>query len=400
MCRINMTLPSLLPVYERHNIDFSHGKGVHLYSKTGKEYLDFFAGYAALAFGHCHPKLVTALTEQAQKLWHISNRYKLTNTSNLAERLIKLSNFAATAFFANSGAEAVECMLKIALYYQNAQGKSHKHRIITAEGGFHGRTLACSVAGGKHKMSGCETPIHFFDQVPFNDIKALTNAITSSTAAILLEPIQGEGGIRPHSKEYLQQVRKLCNQKDILLLFDEVQCGMGRTGHLFAFDYFEVTPDLVSLGKGLGSGIPISACLSSEKAAACMTIGMHGSTYGGNPLAVAVSNAVLDMMLEPKFLEHVREASVYLRHQLEQLAQKYFEVIQKITGAGLMLGIKFKDDVDLDVFEQYCHDEGLLLIKSSNNVMRVTPALIIEKQHCDQGCNKLERAINMLIQLK
>lgn len=386
----------LLPVYERLNIDFSYGNGVYIYDTNGNEYLDFFAGYAALAFGHCHPKLVAALTAQASKLWHVSNRYKLSSTVHLAEELIKLSGFAETVFFANSGAEAVECMLKIALYYFNAQDKNHKHRIITVEGSFHGRTLACSVAAGKHKMPGCEIPIHFFDRVPFNKINELKDAITPSTAAILLEPIQGEGGIRPHSKEYLSQVREICNTNDILLLFDEVQCGMGRTGQLFAYNYYGIKPDLVSLGKALGSGIPISACLATAKTASCMKVSMHGSTYGGNPLSVAVSTAVLEMMKEQHFLEHIKEVSVYLRHKLEQLAQKYFNIIQRITGIGLMLGIKLKEEVNIDLFEQYCHEEGLLLIKSSNNVMRVTPPLIVEKNHCDKGCEMIEKVLSKI----
>jgi acetylornithine/N-succinyldiaminopimelate aminotransferase len=385
----------ILPLYERADIDFTHGKGMCLYSKEGKEYLDMASGYAALSLGHCHPRMVETLKNQAEKLWHLSNRYKIPGMYEYCKKLTDVS-FADTVFLANSGAEAVECMMKMARRHFNAKGKKNKFRIIVAEGAFHGRTLACATAGGQPKIKGFEPPVEGFDIVPFNDFEALRKAVTKDTAGIMLEPIQGEGGMRAHSKEYIHNVRRLCDDKGILLMFDEVQCGMGRTGHLFAYEYYDVKPDIIALGKGIGSGYPLSACLATEEVGKSMFEGSHGSTFGGNPIAVALGRVVLDELLSAGFLDHVNSVSKYLKSKLETLAHQYPEMIEEVTGVGLMTGVKLKTKYCVDSFSDLCRDNCLLSIPASGNVMRITPPLILEEKHVDEAIGKFEKSLKKL----
>lgn len=385
----------ILPLYERADLDFSHGEGVYLYTTDGKKYLDFASGYAALALGHCHPKMVEAIQMQSKKLWHLSNRYKIPGMYEYCKRLID-NSFADTMFMANSGAEAVECMIKMTRRYFNAKGELNRYHIITLEGAFHGRTLACATAGSSEKIKGFEPPVEGFDRVPFNDIEALKKAITKDTAGIMIELIQGEGGMRPLSNEYVKELRAICDKEGILLLIDEVQSGMGRTGDLFAYATYGIKPDLVALGKGLGSGYPVSACLATEAVGSAMKSGSHGSTFGGNPIAIAVGNVVLDVILEKGFLDNVKEVSKYLKEQLDKLASKYPQYIEEITGIGLMVGIKLRKTVDVDYFTILCRDNAILSIPASGNVMRLTPPLIINNQHVDEAMDCFTKALDQL----
>jgi acetylornithine/N-succinyldiaminopimelate aminotransferase len=385
----------ILPLYERADLDFSHGEGVYLYTTDGKRYLDFASGYAALALGHCHPKMVEAIQMQSKKLWHLSNRYKIPGMYEYCKKLID-NSFADTMFMANSGAEAVECMIKMTRRYFNEKGQLNRYHIITLEGAFHGRTLACATAGSAEKIKGFEPPVEGFDRVPFNDIEALKKAITKDTAGIMIELIQGEGGMRPLSDEYVKELRAICDKEGILLLIDEVQSGMGRTGDLFAYATYGVKPDLVALGKGLGSGYPVSACLATEEVGKAMKSGSHGSTFGGNPMAIAVGNVVLDVMLERGFLDGVKLVSNYLKEELEKLAVKYPKYIECITGKGLMLGIKFRKDVEVEYFTNLCRDNLILSIPASGNVMRLTPPLIIDNKHVDEAISCLSKALDQL----
>ncbi|MFI4983647.1 MAG: aspartate aminotransferase family protein [Rickettsiales bacterium] len=382
----------ILPLYDRANIDFTHGKGMYLYDKSNKKYIDFAAGYAAMAFGHCHPKLVETIQQQAEKLWHISNRFKIPGLYEYSKRLCD-NTFADTAFIANSGAEAVECMIKMCRRYFNEQGKKDKFHIITFEGAFHGRTLATASAGAAEKIIGFEPAVQGFHRVPFQDLNAIKKAINKNTAGILFEPIQGEGGMHAHDEQFVKDLRALCDQEDILLLADEIQCGMGRTGWLTACQMYGIKPDLMALGKGLGSGYPISACLATERVGKAMKSGTHGSTFGGNPMAVAIGTTVLDEMLAPEFLPRVKEISKYLRDKLDILAGTHPLYIDEIRGSGLMMGIKFKPAIDNYKFTDLCVEHGLLTIPASDNVIRLTPPLIIEREHIDEGLEIIHNAI-------
>jgi acetylornithine/N-succinyldiaminopimelate aminotransferase len=385
----------ILPLYERTDINFSHGIGVYLYAINGKKYLDFASGYAANSLGHCHPKMMDALLKQAGKFWHLSNRYKIPGMYEYC-KMITDNSFADTLFLANSGAEAVECMIKMARSYFHSQGKHNKYRIITFDGAFHGRTLACATAGSEEKIKGFEPPVEGFDKVKWGDITAVEKAITDKTAGIMIEPIQGEGGMRAATPDFMKALERLCKKYNILLMLDEVQCGMGRTGYLFAYEMYGIKPDLVALGKGLGCGFPISACLATEKVGKAMKPHSHGSTFGGNPLAVAVGSTVFEIICNKDFLKHVRDISQYLKNKLDNLAMKYPEYIDEITGKGLMLGIKFKDQFEIEKVSTYFMDEGLLSMQASNNVMRLTPPLIIEEEHCNEAIEAMERAIKKL----
>lgn len=390
-----MTLSPILPLYERADIEFTHGQGVYLFDNKGKKYLDFASGYAANSLGHCHPDLIEALTKQANKFWHLSNRYRIPGMLEYCQKIVD-NSFADTLFIANSGAEAVECMIKMARRYFNAKGQKNKYRLITLEGAFHGRTLACATAGSAEKIKGFEPAVDGFDRVPFHDMDAIKAAIGSSTAGIMIEPIQGEGGMREHSDEFMKELRKVCDKAGILLLLDEIQCGMGRTGFLFAHEMYGIKPDLCALGKGIGGGFPVSACLATAKVGKAMQSGTHGSTFGGNPLAIAVADTVWDIIADKEFLANVRSVSKYLREKLEKLAKDNSKYIEAITGRGLMLGIKFRKDYDVDFITNLSREELLLSIPASNNVLRLTPPLIITEKHCDEAIKKLENAIAKL----
>jgi acetylornithine/N-succinyldiaminopimelate aminotransferase len=380
----------VLPTYNRAPLAFERGEGAYIYSTDGTRYLDFGAGIAVSSLGHAHPHLVSALTAQAQKLWHTSNLYQIPAQERLARRLVECT-FADTVFFTNSGAEAIECSIKMARRYHWGQGAPERHRFITFEGAFHGRTLATIAAGGQPKyLEGFAPHMPGFDQVPFDDERALAQAITAETAAILIEPIQGEGGIRPLAPERLRELRALCDRHGILLILDEVQCGIGRTGRLFAHEWAGITPDIMAIAKGIGGGFPVGACLATEKAAAAMTIATHGSTFGGNPLAMAVANAVLDIVLADGFLDRVRSSSLLLSQKLARLKDEHPSIIEEVRGRGLMLGLKVRPKNN--DFVSSCHDQKLLAIAAGDNVVRLLPPLIVTAAEIDEAVERLEAA--------
>ena len=380
----------VLPTYARAQVAFDRGEGVRVFTPEGEEYLDFGAGVAVTSCGHAHPRLVKALTDQAQRIWHTSNLYQMPGQEMLAQRLTE-ATFADTVFFTNSGAEALECSIKMARKYHAAQGHPEKFRLITFEGAFHGRTLATIAAGGQAKyIEGFGPKVDGFDQVPFGDIEAVKAAITEATAGMLIEPIQGEGGIRPVPNEFLRALRSLCDEHGLLLLFDEVQCGIGRTGKLFAHEWAGVTPDIMAIAKGIGGGFPLGACLATENAAQGMTAGTHGSTFGGNPLATAVGNAVLDVVMAPGFLEGVQDRSLYLKQKLAALKDAHPTVIEDIRGFGLMMGIKCK--VPNTELQAAAMDEHLLTIGAGDNVVRLLPPLVVADSDIDDAIGRLDRA--------
>lgn len=383
-------IPSVLPTYAREDLAFMRGEGVWLFDETGTRYLDFAAGIAVNALGHAHPALVAALTEQAAKLWHTSNLYRVPGQERLARRLVEAS-FADTVFFGNSGVEAIECSIKMARRYHYARGEGHRFRTITFEGAFHGRTLAAIAAGGQPKyLEGFGPKADGFDQVAFGDLAAVRAAITPATAAILIEPIQGEGGIRPAAPEYLRGLRRLCDEHGLLLIFDEVQTGVGRTGKLFAYERAGVEPDIMAIAKGIGGGFPLGACLASERAASVMTVGSHASTFGGNPLAMAVGNAVLDVVLAPDFLPRVERVANFARQQLAALPAEFPRVFEDVRGEGLMLGLKL--NVPNTEFVKALRDRHLLAVGAGGNVVRLLPPLIVEDEHVREAVRILGEA--------
>ncbi len=384
----------VLPTYARANISFERGEGVRVYTAEGEEYLDFGAGVAVTSCGHAHPHLVEALTGQARKIWHTSNLYQMPGQEKLAKRLIE-ATFADTVFFTNSGAEALECAIKMTRKFQAAGGHPEKFRIITFEGAFHGRTLATLAAGGQAKyLEGFGPKVDGFDQVPFDDHEALKAAIGPATAGILIEPVQGEGGIRPVPAQWLKDLRELCDQHGLLLVFDEVQCGIGRTGKLFAHEWAGVTPDIMAIAKGIGGGFPLGACLATERAAVGMTAGSHGSTFGGNPLATAVGNAVLDVVLAKGFLESVRQRALSLKQRLAQLKDEHPAIIEEIRGVGLMMGIKCK--VPNTGLQAAAMDQHLLTIGAGDNVLRLLPPLIVTDADISEAVRRLDAACRNL----
>jgi acetylornithine/N-succinyldiaminopimelate aminotransferase len=384
----------LYDTYARAPMRFERGEGVWLITEDGERYLDFAAGVAVNSLGHAHPHLVEALKAQAEKLWHTSNLYQSPGQEKLSRRLCD-NTFADKVFFTNSGAEALECAIKTARRYHYAKGNPEKFHIITFEGAFHGRTIATIAAGGQQKyIDGFGPKAAGFDQVPFEDMDALKAAITDATAAILLEPIQGEGGLRSFSAEFLRAVRTLCDEHGLLLIFDEVQCGVGRTGARFAYQKIGVTPDIMAVAKGIGGGFPMGACLATAEAAAGMVAGTHGSTYGGNPLAMAVGNAVLDVVLADGFLAHVRDVALTFRQGLASLKDRYPDVIEDIRGEGLMIGIKAKvAAVDL---LQAIRSEKLLGVMAGDNVIRLLPPLVTTAEEAREGLHRLEKAAETL----
>jgi acetylornithine/N-succinyldiaminopimelate aminotransferase len=378
-----------MPTYARADIAFEKGEGAYLFGNDGRRYLDFGSGIAVTALGHCHPHLVKALTEQAQKVWHTSNLYRIPAGERLAERLVA-NSFADTVFFTNSGAESNECAIKIARKYQHDTGHPERYRVITCGGAFHGRTLATIAAGRQEKhLKGFDPIVDGFDQVAFGNLNELRAAITGETAAILVEPIQGEGGIRPATLDYLRRLRQVADEFGLLLIFDEVQCGMGRTGKLFAHEWAGIAPDVMPLAKGLGSGFPLGACLATEKAAIGMTAGTHGSTFGGNPLAMAVANAVLDVMLSDGFLARVERMGKLLWQRLGEVVARHPKIFAELRGANLMLGIKCVVPAG-DVVGRL-RAAGLLTVSAGDNVVRVLPPLIVEETHVNEGVAIIDR---------
>ena len=381
---------SLLPAFARSELAFARGEGVRLFTEDGTSYLDFAAGIAVNSLGHCHPHLVEALKKQAETLWHVSNMYRIGEQERLGQRLVE-ATFADYAFFTNSGAEACEAAIKMARKYQSTKGAPERYRIITFEGAFHGRTLATIAAGGQAKyLEGFGPKVDGFDQVPFGDHEALKAAIGPNTGAILIEPIQGEGGVRPVPPQCLKGLRALCDEHGLLLIFDEVQTGIGRTGRLFAYEWASVTPDIMAIAKGIGGGFPIGACLSTKEAAIGMTPGTHGTTFGGNPLACAVGNAVLDVVLAPGFLEHVSDVAGYAKQKLAALKDSHPRIIETVRGDGLMIGIKIVPPVGDMV--QSLRNRHLLTASAGENTLRLLPPLVVTRADVDEAVDLIEQA--------
>jgi acetylornithine/N-succinyldiaminopimelate aminotransferase len=383
-------MPMLVPTYARSELSFARGEGAYLFTASGERYLDFASGVAVTALGHAHPHLVHSLTEQAKKLWHVSNLHRIPEQERLAERLCAVT-FADMAFFANSGAEAVECAIKAARRYHFKAGAPERYRLITFEGAFHGRTLATIAAGGQAKhLEGFGPPVDGFDQVATLDMAAVEAAIGERTAGILIEPIMGEGGMREVPWRFLQDLRALADSKGILLLLDEVQSGMGRTGRLFAHQWAGITPDIMATAKGLGGGFPVGACLMTGRVGSALTAGSHGSTFGGNPLAMAVANAVLDVVLAEGFLDRVTKMGLRLKQRLAALADEHDAIIENVRGQGLMLGLKCR--VPNQKLLEALRAEKLLTVQAGDNVVRFLPPLIVTEAEIDLACAKLDVA--------
>ncbi|WP_295733069.1 aspartate aminotransferase family protein [uncultured Bartonella sp.] len=389
-----MTQNNAQPLYDtfaRIGLRFTRGNGAWLISDNGERYLDFTSGIAVNALGHNHPKLVKAVEEQANKLWHVSNLFQSPEQEKVAERLCA-NSFANKVFFCNSGAEAIECAIKTARRYQYVSGHPERYEIITFEGAFHGRTLATLAAGGQQKyLEGFGPKAQGFIQVPFDDEKALRAAIGEKTAALLIEPIQGESGLRPVPKEFMQLLRRICDENSLLFIVDEVQTGMGRTGKLFAYQWSNIEPDIMALAKGLGGGFPIGACLATKEAAKGMTPGTHGSTFGGNLLAMAAANAVLDVMLADGFLDHVNAMANLFKQGLASIIDRFPDVVQSIRGIGLLTGLKcVVPNVELIAAMR---DEKLLTVGAGNNVIRLLPPLIVTEDEIRDGLHRIEKAV-------
>lgn len=382
-------IPAVMRTYDRFNVAFERGEGAWLYSTDGRRFLDFGGGVAVTVLGHCHPHLVDALTAQARRLWHCSNLYRIPEQERLAERLVAAC-FADAAFFCNSGAEAIECGLKLTRKYQHVvAGAPERYRVITCSGAFHGRTLATIAAGGSPKyLEGFEPKVDGFDHAPFGDLDAVRAAIGPATAGILVEPVQGEGGIHPAAAGFLAGLRDLADTHGLVLFFDEVQCGMGRTGRLFAHQWADIAPDVMAVAKGLGGGFPVGACLASARIADAFAPGSHGSTFGGNPLAMTVANAVLDVIDNPAFLEHVRAMAADLLGRIRSLAARFPGVIAEVRGLGLMLGLKCV--VENRALVDGLFGRGLLSIPAGDNVVRLLPPLIIGEREVEEACGIIE----------
>jgi len=385
-----------LPTYARVDLAFERGEGAWLFTTEGDRYLDFTSGVAVNALGHAHPALVKALTEQAHKLWHVSNLYRIPEGEKLADRLCALT-FADTVFFQNSGAEAIECAIKMARKYQSASGKPGRYRIITFEGAFHGRTLAALAATGNKKyLDGFGPPMPGFDQVPYADLDAVKKAIGPETAAILIEPVMGEGGVRVVPHTFLRALRKLCDDNGLLLIFDEIQTGVGRTGDLFAYQHTGVTPDIMTVAKALGGGFPVGACLATTEASKGMTAGTHGSTFGGNPLAMAVGNAVLDIVATDSFLDRVKQNALVFKQRLAELKDRHASVLAEVRGEGLLIGLRMVPPVSEMVDE--LRAEKMITVAAGDNVVRLLPPLIIGENEISEAIARIDRACTRLAQ--
>ncbi|MFZ2983211.1 MAG: aspartate aminotransferase family protein [Sphingobium sp.] len=385
-----MSITPLMPVYPRCYVRPVRGEGCYLIGERGERYLDFASGIAVNLLGHGHPVLTKAIADQAATLMHVSNLYGSPQGEAFAKRLVD-TTFADTMFFTNSGAEAVECAIKTARRYHYSNGNPHKHKIISFDNAFHGRTLGTISATSQPKMrDGFEPLLPGFTVVPFNDLDAAKAQIDDNTAGFLLEPIQGEGGVTAATQEFLKGLRALCDEHGLLLILDEVQCGYGRTGTFFAHEQYGLTPDIMAVAKGIGGGFPMGACLATEEAAKGMVIGTHGSTYGGNPLAMAAGSAVLDVVMEPAFLEHVKAMGSRLRSALEQMIPNHDEMFEEVRGMGLMLGLKLKDGFEARGFVAHLRDNhGLLTVAAGQNVVRILPPLVIEESHISECVERL-----------
>jgi acetylornithine/N-succinyldiaminopimelate aminotransferase len=390
-----MSGSALFETFARAPLAFERGEGSWLVTGDGERYLDFAGGIAVNSLGHGHPHLVAALTEQAAKLWHVSNLYEIPGQRRLGERLVE-ATFADKVFFTNSGAEALECAIKTARRYQYVKGSPERFRVVTFEGAFHGRTLATIAAGGQQKyLEGFGPKVDGFDQVPFGDEAALEKAIGPETAAILIEPVQGEGGIRPATTAFLKRLRELCDRHGLLLVYDEVQCGIGRTGRLFAYEWSGVAPDIMAIAKGIGGGFPMGACLATDAAAAGMTPGVHGTTFGGNPLAMAVGNAVLDVVLADGFLDEVSRKALLLKQGLAAIADEFPSAIEEIRGVGLMLGVKCR--LPNAAVNMSLREHKLLAVPAGDNVLRLLPPLTVTDDEIREALKRVRDGVRDLV---
>jgi acetylornithine/N-succinyldiaminopimelate aminotransferase len=381
---------AIVPVYAKADIAFDRGEGCWLISTTGERYLDFGAGIAVASLGYSHPHLVEALTRQGAKLWHSSNLFQIPEGERLARRLVE-ATFADLVFFSNSGAEANEAAIKMARKRHSVGGHPERYRFITFEGAFHGRTLATIAAGGQAKyLEGFGPRVEGFDQIALTDIDAVERAIGPETGAVLIEPIMGEGGVRVVPPAFLRGLRALCDEHGLLLVLDEIQTGVGRTGRLFAHEYSGITPDIMTIAKGIGGGFPMGACLATADAAKGFTTGVHGTTFGGNPLAMAIGNAVLDVILAPGFIERIARLGLWLRQRLAELKDRHGQIIEEVRGEGLMIGLKVK--VPNTDFAAAARDERLLTIPAGDNVVRLVPPLIISEEELAEGVDRLDVA--------
>lgn len=383
---------ALMQNYGTRELKFERGEGSYLFTKDGERYLDFGMGIAVNCLGHCNPKLVNALTDQASRLWHTSNLYNIEPGEQLANKLVS-STFADRVFFCNSGTEAIECGFKAIRRYFHSKGLGHKNRILSMSGAFHGRSLAA--------IASAANPVHCegflvgdpgFDQAEFGNFESLLSKVNENTAGIIIEPIQGEGGINVAGLEYLKAVRELCDSHNILLMFDEVQCGIARTGSLYAYQQLGVDPDLLATAKGLGGGFPIGACLATEQVASALIAGSHGSTFGGNPLATAVGNAVMDTLNDADFLRNVSELGNYFKAELQKLVQRYPLLLSEVRGLGLMLGLYCLTDAGKLIAR--LQDQKLLVVKAGRNSVRLLPALNVSKQEIDSAVEIIGKALS------
>lgn len=390
-----MSGSALYETFARAPLAFERGEGSWLVAGDGERYLDFAGGIAVNSLGHGHPHLVAALTEQAAKLWHVSNLYEIPGQRRLGERLVE-ATFADKVFFTNSGAEALECAIKTARRCHYVNGNAERFRTITFEGAFHGRTLATIAAGGQQKyLEGFGPKVEGFDQVPFGDEAAVEKAIGPETAAILIEPVQGEGGIRPASTAFLKRLRELCDRHGLLLIYDEVQCGIGRTGKLFAYEWSGVAPDIMAIAKGIGGGFPMGACLATDAAAVGMTPGVHGTTFGGNPLAMAVGNAVLDVVLADGFLDEVSRKALLLKQGLAAIADEFPAAIEEIRGIGLMLGVRCR--LPNAAVNMALREEKLLAVPAGDNVLRLLPPLTVTDDEIREALRRIRDGVRGLV---
>ncbi len=382
-------MTATMPTYARAPLSFERGEGAYLFGADGRRYLDFAAGIAVDSLGHAHPHLVAALTEQAQRLWHVSNLYEIPQQARYAERLIA-ATFADAAFFCNSGAEAIECAIKVARRYHAENGRPERYRTITVQGAFHGRTLATIAAGGNPKYTeGFGPAVDGFDQVAFGNLNELRAAVGGETAAIMIEPVQGEGGIRPMDAGYLRGLRQAADEFGLLLIYDEIQTGFGRTGKLFAHEWSGVAPDIMAVAKGIAGGFPCGACLATNRVSDAMSPGIHGTTFGGNPLAMAVANATLDVLLADGFLANVVAMSERLKQRLTEITAAHPGILAEVRGIGLMLGLRLAEGHTNTDFAARLREQGLLCVPAGENVVRLVPPLIIGPVEVDAAAEMI-----------
>lgn len=383
----------ILPIHKRLDVAFKKGKGVNIFDKNNKKYLDFGSGIAVNSLGHCHPKLIKALKTQCQKLWHVSNLYHINELEEVAQ-LITKNTFADYAFFCNSGAEAVECAIKMIRKYFFDKGQKDKYEIITFQGSFHGRTMATISASGNEKyLEGFGPNLPGFRNAIFNDIESVKKLINKNTAGILIEPVQGEGGIVPAQKKFMQELREIANKNNLLLALDEVQCGAGRTGYLYAYEYYNIKPDILASAKGIGGGFPVGICLATESAAFGMKIGTHGTTYGGNPLAMKVTQEVIKIISKKSFLKNIQKQGDNLINKLQKLQESFPKQVKEIRGLGLMVGIELDSSLTNIDFVEQLKNRGLLSVPAGKNTVRLVPPLIIKAKHLNKANNIIKSSL-------